>query len=85
MSKVGKFISDNTSASKPNILTICQRDDGDIELRVTVRHDTERGISVRASGSRLKNYAKVINLFSQIIDILNEEEAIVSLQGELLR
>ena len=82
MSKVGKFISDNTSASKPNILTICQRDDGDIELRVTVRHDTERGISVRASGSRLKNYAKVINLFSQIIDILNEEEAIVSLQGE---
>lgn len=84
MSKVGKFISDNTSTSKPNILTICQRDDGDIELRVTVRHDTERGISVRASGSRLKNYAKVINLFSQIIDILNEEEAIISLQGEQL-
>ena len=36
-------------------------------------HEQERGISVRASGSRLRNYAKVINLFSQIIDLINEE------------
>ena len=80
MSKVCRFISDNTPASTPNILTICQRDDGDIELRVSVRHDTEGGISVRASGSRLKNYAKVINIFSQLIDALKEEEHIVSQQ-----
>jgi hypothetical protein len=76
MSKVCKFISDNTPASEPNTLVISQRDDGDIELRVTVRHPQEQGISFRASGSRLKNYAKVINLFSQIIDELNEERRI---------
>ena len=76
MSKVCKFISDNTPASEPNTLVISQRDDGDIELRVTVRHHQEQSISFRASGSRLKNYAKVINLFSQIIDELNEERRI---------
>ena len=74
MSKVCSLISDNTPASTPNILVISQRDDGDIELRVGIRHATESGISVRASGSRLKNYAKVISLFSQIIDVVNEEE-----------
>lgn len=74
MSKICTFISDNTPKSSPNVLTLCQRDDGDIEMRITVRNDSERGISVRASGSRLKNYAKVINLFSEIIDLLSEEE-----------
>lgn len=74
MLKMCRFVSDNTPTSEPNILTMVQREDGDIEFNVTVRHPNERGISVRASGSRLKNYAKVINLFSQIIDILNEEE-----------
>lgn len=67
------FISDNTPSSNPNVLTIVQRDDCDIELCVSVRHEQERGISVRASGSRLRNYAKIINLFSQIIDLINEE------------
>ena len=74
MSKMCRFVSDNTPTSEPNILTMVQRDDRDIEFYVSVYHPQERGISVRASGSRLKNYAKVINLFSQIIDILNEEE-----------
>lgn len=67
------FVSDNTPNSNPNVLTIVQRDDCDIELRVSCNHEQERGISVRASGSRLRNYAKVINLFSQIIDLINEE------------
>lgn len=67
------FISDNTPSANPNVLTIVQRDDCDIELCVSCNHEQERGISVRASGSRLRNYAKVINLFSQIIDLINEE------------
>ena len=71
--KVCHFVSDNTPNSSPNVLTIVQRDDCDIELCVSCRHEQERGISVRASGSRLRNYAKVINLFSQIIDLINEE------------
>ncbi len=74
MSKMCRFISDNTPNDTPNILTMVQRDDGDIEFCVSVYHPQERGISVRASGSRLRNYAKVIKLFSQIIDLLNEEE-----------
>lgn len=73
MSKICRFVSDNTPTSEPNILTMVQRDDGDIEFCVSVYHPQERGISVRASGSRLKNYAKVINLFSQIIDLINED------------
>ena len=68
------FVSDNTPISEPNVLRICQRDDGDIELSVSVRHPQERGISIRASGSRSKNYAKIIKKFSEIIDIINEEE-----------
>lgn len=71
--KLCRFISDNTPSLNPNVLTIVQRDDCDIELCVSCRHEQERGISVRASGSRLHNYAKVINLFSQIIDLINEE------------
>ena len=71
--KVCHFVSDNTPNSSPNVLTIVQRDDCDIELCVSCNHEQERGISVRASGSRLRNYAKVINLFSQIIDLINEE------------
>ena len=74
MIKSCHFISDNTPDSEPNVLIIAQREDGDIELRTCIRHHQESGISIRASGSRLKNYAKVINLFSQIIDLLNEEE-----------
>ena len=74
MQKKCMFVSDNTSYETPNILTMVQRDDGDIEFCVSVRHPQERGISIRASGSRLRNYAKVINLFSQIIDLLHEEE-----------
>ena len=74
MRKMCRFVSDNTSNEVPNILTMVQRDDGDIEVRISVRHPQESGISIRASGSRLRNYAKVINLFSQIIDLLNEEE-----------
>jgi hypothetical protein len=74
MSKFCRFVSDNTSTAEPNILTMVQRDDGDTEFTVSVYHPQERGISIRASGSRLKNYAKVISLFSQIIDLLNEEE-----------
>ena len=68
------FISDNTPTSEPNILRIYQRDDGDIELEVYVRHHQERGISVRASGSRKRNWAKIINLFSQLIDEINKED-----------
>lgn len=76
MRKSCKFISDNTPSSEPNTLYLSQRDDGDIELYVYVGNPQEHGISFRASGSRLKNYAKVINLFSQIIDELNEERRI---------
>ena len=74
MRKMCRFVSDNTPNEAPNILTMVQRDDGDIEFCISVRHPQESGISIRASGSRLRNYAKVINLFSQIIDLLNEEE-----------
>ena len=74
MNKFCRFISDNTPDSEPNVLIIAQREDGDVEIRTCIRHHQERGISIRASGSRLKNYAKIINLFSQIIDLLNEEE-----------
>jgi len=74
MNKMCRFISDNTPDNAPNILTMVQREDGDIEFCISVYHPQERGISIRASGSRLKNYAKVINLFSQIIDLLNEEK-----------
>lgn len=73
MSKQCLFVSDNTSFSEPNVLRICQRDDGDIELSVSVRHPQERGISIRASGSRFKSYAKIIKKFSEIIDLINEE------------
>lgn len=73
MSKRCMLVSDNTSFSEPNVLRICQRDDGDIELSVSVRHSQERGISIRASGSRLKNYAKIIKKFSEIIDLIIEE------------
>ena len=69
-----KFVSDNTPTSSPNVLWLTQRDDGDIEIHISVRHEQEQGISFRASGSRLKNYAKIINLFSQIIDLINQEE-----------
>ena len=74
MRKMCRFVSDNTPNDTPNILTMVQRDDGDIEFCISVRHPQESGISIRASGSRLRNYAKVINLFSQIIDLFNEEE-----------
>lgn len=69
-----KFVSDNTPTSSPNVLWITQRDDGDIEMHISVCHAQERGVSFRASGSRLRNYAKIINLFSQIIDLINQEE-----------
>ena len=74
MSKMCKFISDNTPTSSPNILTIVQRDDGDIEILTTIRHNQEGGISFRASGSRLKSYAKIIKKLSEIIDLINEDE-----------
>ena len=74
MQKICKFISDNTPTDNPNILTIVQRDDGDIEILTTIRHRQEGGISFRASGSRLKNYAKVIQKLSEIIDLINEDE-----------
>lgn len=75
MMKMCKFISDNTPNSEPNILTIVQRDDGDIEMCICVRHRQENGISFRASGSRLKNWSKIIKRFSEIIDLINEESA----------
>lgn len=73
MRKTCRFISDNTPSNEPNILTVTQREDGDIEILVTARHHQERGVSIRASGSRLKNYGKIIALFSQIIDLINED------------
>lgn len=74
MNKQAHFISDNTPGDTPNVLRICQREDGDIEISLRRGHLTERGVSVRANGSRLKNYAKIINLFSQLIDAINEED-----------
>ena len=74
MGKICHFVSDNTPTSEPNTLIIAQRDDGDIELCVSRHHSQERGVSVRSSGSRLRNYGKIISLFSQIIDLINEEE-----------
>ena len=74
MDKICKFISDNTPTDNPNILTMVQRDDGDIEIRTIIRHHQEGGISFRASGSRLKNYAKVIQKLSEIIDLIKEDE-----------
>ena len=82
MQKMCHFISDNTSISEPNILTLVQRDDGDIEFNVHVHHSQERGISIRASGSRLREYAKVINLFSQIIDIINSDSRYTDMINE---
>lgn len=81
MVKSAHFLSDNTPGDKPNILRICQREDGDIEISLTRRHLTERGVSVRTEGSRLKNNAKIIGLFSQLIDAINEED-IQHLVGE---
>ena len=72
--KTVKFISDNTPESEPNILRIVQRDDGDIEMSISIKHRQERGISIRASGSRLRSNYKVIKLFSEIIDTINEED-----------
>ena len=74
MSKQCSFISDNTPESEPNTLIIAQRDDCDIEIALVRRNPTERGVSVRASGSRSKNYALIIRLFSQIIDLMNDED-----------
>ena len=74
MQKMCKYISDNTPTDNPNILTMVQRDDGDIEILTSIRHRQEGGISFRASGSRLKNYAKVIQKLSEIIDLINEDE-----------
>ena len=74
MQKMCKFISDNTPKEQPNILTIVQRDDGDIEILTTICHGQEGSISFRASGSRLKNYSKVIQKLSEIIDLINEDE-----------
>lgn len=71
MNKICKFISDNTSKNNPNILTISQRDDGDIEMSITIRSLSESGIAFRASGSRLKNYSEIIKRFSEIIDLIN--------------
>lgn len=48
--KMCHFISNNTPSSSPNILTIVQRDNCDIELCVSCNHEQERGISVRARG-----------------------------------
>ena len=73
MSKNCKFVSDNTPFESPNTLTISQRDDGDIELHISVRNETDRSVSIRASGSRLRNWGQVIKKFSEIIDLLNEE------------
>ena len=36
MSKMCRFVSDNTPTSEPNILTMVQRDDGDIEFCISV-------------------------------------------------
>lgn len=74
MEKHAHFISDNTPGDEPNTLRICQREDGDIEIKLTRRHPTERGVSIRAEGSRIKNNAKIIGLFSQLIDAINEED-----------
>jgi len=74
MKKHAHFISDNTPKDTPNVLRICQREDGDIEISLRSGHITERGVSVRAEGSRLKNNAKIIGLFSQLIDAINEEK-----------
>lgn len=74
MEKHAHFISDNTPKDTPNVLRICQREDGDIEISLRSGHITERGVSVRAEGSRLKNNAKIIGLFSQLIDAINEEK-----------
>ncbi len=74
MEKHAHFISDNTPGDEPNTLRICQREDGDIEIKLTRRHLTERGVSIRAEGSRIKNNAKIIGLFSQLIDAINEED-----------
>lgn len=73
--KIVQFVSDNTPKTSPNILTMCQRDDGDIEMRISVRNDGEGGISFRMSGSRLVgNKAKIIKKFSEIIDLINSDE-----------
>lgn len=74
MEKQAHFISDNTPGDEPNTLRICQREDGDIEIKLTRRHLTERGVSIRAEGSRIKNNTKIIGLFSQLIDAINEED-----------
>ena len=73
MSKTCKFVSDNTPLTEANVLRISQRDDGDIEINISVRHLSERGVSIRASGSRFKKWGELIKKFSEIIDLINED------------
>jgi hypothetical protein len=72
-----RFVSDYTSLEHPNILHLTQRDDGDIVLNVIVNKDNillNKSVQFTASGSRLrKNYGKIINKFSEIIDLINED------------
>ena len=76
MGKSCIFVSDNTPVSEPNVLRICQRDDGDIELSVSVRHPQERGVSIRASGSRSKNYAKIIKFIEYLCNYTKKHDFI---------
>lgn len=43
--KMCRFVSDNTSHDEPNILTIVQRDDGDIEFCVAANHHQEQVVA----------------------------------------
>lgn len=74
MVKICKFVSDNTPLTEPNVLFISQRDDGDIEIEISIGNDLEKVISFRSSGSRLKNWGKIIKKFSEIIDLINEDD-----------
>ncbi|MGF7010577.1 hypothetical protein M2146_001101 [Lachnospiraceae bacterium PF1-22] len=77
MSKHVDFLSDYTGEHKPNYLHITQRNDGDIVIWTSIHPENQcdKGIQITASGSRLrKNKAEIIKKFSEIIDLLNEEQ-----------
>lgn len=74
MNKHAYFISDNTPTETPNVLCISQKENDDIEISLRSGHLIEKDVLIKAKDSCVKNNDRIISLFSQIIDILNEEK-----------
>lgn len=70
-----KGVAVKSDYSNNNILTIIQRDDGDIvfSLHVGDDHDRTMHFATTQGGTRLKNSSEIINHFSAIIDLLSDD------------